>query len=142
MRRFPYFQFPDLKRNNSMEDMNMKNSYRKKIGLELLKIKRHNEFMKIFRMNRWELFLKKIKKGDEYKDPIDYFASLENKKELYRNKNDINNLQNLMYLGVPSKQYRQNIYSLLLDLRKFFDKTREIIFYKPFYFFCESIIRR
>ena len=127
---FPYFQFPDLKRNNSMEDMNMKNSYRKKIGLELLKIKRHNEFMKIFRMNRWELFLKKIKKGDEYKDPIDYFASLENKKELYRNKNDINNLQNLMYLGVPSKQYRQNIYSLLLDLRKFFDKTREIIFNK------------
>ena len=125
---FAYFQFPDLKRNNSLNEMS--NSYRKKLGMELLRIKRHNEFMRLFRENRWYLFLKKIKKGDEYKDPFEYFSNLQDKRLIFKNKKEIDNLQNLMYLGVPSKQYRQVVYSLLLDLTKFFDKTRIILYNK------------
>ena len=125
---FAYFQFSDLKRNNSLDETS--NSYRKKLGFELLRYKRHNEFMKKFSQNRWELFLRKIKKGDEYKEPFDYFASQQDKKVIFKNKNDINNLENLMYLGVPSKQYRQVVYSLLLDLPNFFEKTRIILYNK------------
>ena len=125
---FPFFQFSDLRRNNSSDEMT--NSFRKKIGLDLLRIKRHSEFMKIYRENSWELFLKKIKKGDEFKDPFEYFSFVQDKKTIFKNKNDINNIQDLMYLGVPSKQYREVTYSLLLDLVKFYEKTREIILNK------------
>ena len=125
---FPYFQFSDIKRNNDINDLN--NSYRKKIGLELLRIKKHNEFMQKFRENKWELYLKKIYKEGVYKDPYEYFASFENKKDLFKNRKDIDNLQNLMYSGAPSKSYRQTIYSLLLDLPYFFNKTKEIIYNK------------
>jgi len=45
-------------------------------------------------------------------------------------KNEIDNLQNLMYVGVPSKSYRQVVYSLLLDLPNFFEKTRIILYNK------------
>ena len=125
---FSYFQFSDLRRNNDINNMN--NSYRKKIGLELLKIKRHNEFMKIFRENKWKLYLRQIHKSEEYKDPFEYFKNIPDKKLLFKNKNDMDNLQSLMYLGAPSKEYRQTIYSLLLDLPVFFNKTREIILRK------------
>ena len=125
---FAYFQLSDLRRNNSLDETS--NSYRKKLGAELLKFKRHNEFMKIFTQNRWELFLKKIKKGDEYKDPFEYFSHQQDKRVIFKNKKDINYLENLMYLGVPSKQYRQTVYSLLLDLSNFFEKTRIILYNK------------
>ena len=39
-------------------------------------------------------------------------------------------LENLMYVGVPSKSYRQVVYSLLLDLPSFFEKTRIIVYNK------------
>ena len=125
---FSYFQFSNIRRNNDAE--NLSNSYRKKIGLELLKIKRHNEFMKTFRKNKWELFLKKIYKEGDYKDPFEYFNSIQDKKILFNSQKEIDNLQNLMYVGVPSKSYRQVVYSLLLDLPSFFEKTRIIVYNK------------
>ena len=125
---FSYFQFSNVRRNNDME--NLDNSYRKKLGLELLKIRRHNEFMKIFRENKWELFLKRIYKEGTYKDPFEYFNSIQDKKILFNSKKEIDNLQTLMYVGVPSKSYRQVIYSLLLDLADFFEKTRLYVYNK------------
>ena len=123
---FSYYQFHNLIRNNSMNEMS--NSYRKKLGMELLRIRRHNEFMKKFRENRWELFIKKIQKGNEYKEPFDYFSVIQDKRLIIKNKKDIDNLENLMYLGVPSRQYRQTFYPLLLDLPKFYDETRKILY--------------
>ena len=125
---FTYFQFSNIRRNNDMENLN--NSYRKKLGLELLKIRRHNEFMKKFRKNKWELFLKSIYKEGTYKDEFEYFNSIQDKKILFNSKKEIDNLQNLMYVGVPSKPYREVVYSLLLDLANFFDKTRTIVYNK------------
>ena len=43
---FQYFKISNLKRNNDINDIN--NSYRKKLGLKLLKIQRHEEFMQIY----------------------------------------------------------------------------------------------
>ena len=77
---------------------NLDNSYRKKLGLELLKIRRHNEFMKIFRENKWELFLKRIYKEGTYKDAFEYFNSIQDKKILFNSKKEIDNLQTLMYV--------------------------------------------
>ena len=45
----------------------------------------------------------------------------------YKDKAD--NLNSLMYLGVP-KEYRERVYSLLLDLPKIHEKTRTKIYEK------------
>ena len=125
---FEYFQFADLRRNNDIYDVN--NSYRKKLGLELLRVKRHNEFMKLFRQNRWDLFLNKFNKGQKLNNPIYYLSTISDKNILIKNKEFANYLQNLMYLGVPSAEYRKDIYSALLERTKLSEKTKSIIFEK------------
>ena len=118
---FAYFKLFNLRRNNDKEDIN--NSYRKKLGLRLLKIQKHEKFMKIFRKNKWDLYFKKLSEAKEGIKPYDYFTQIRDKIFLLRKKEDVDNLNKLMYSGV-SPEYREAVYSNLLDLPKLYEETR------------------
>ena len=126
MSNFPYFKISNLRRNNDIYDIN--NSYRKKLGLKLLEIQRHENFMKIFRKNKWDLFFKSLAQGKEV-EPIIFFRGIPDKRYLFKKKEAVDNLNNLMYLGV-SPEYREEVYSLMLDLPNLFEESRTIIFNK------------
>ena len=123
---FNNFNISNLRRNNGTE--NLDNSYRKKLGMNLLKIQRHEKFMQMYRKNRWDLYLKNLNKGKE-KNPLDFFTGIPDKKYLLKRKEDGDNLINMMYLGVVP-EYREQVYSLMLDLPKLYQTTREIVYRK------------
>ena len=109
-----------------MNDIN--NSYRKRLGLKLLKIQRHEKFMQKYSKNRWDKFIKDLAKGkEEGEEPIKFLERIPDKRYLLKNKERADNLNNLMYLGVPN-EYRERVYSLLLDLPKIYEETRTKIF--------------
>ena len=125
MSNFPYFKISNLRRNNDIYDLN--NSYRRQLGLMLLENQRHENFMKIYRKNRWDLYLKDLSKGKEGIKPIDFFTGIPDKVYLLKNRERMDKLNNLMYLGV-APEYREQVYSLLLDLPKLHQETRNKIF--------------
>jgi len=123
---FQYFNFYDIKKNFGIEN----NSFRKEIGLELLKIQRHGEFMQKFREKEWELYLNEINQGENNLRGIDYFMHINNKKILLNDNDQSNKLHNLIYMGIPSSDYRKTIYKTLLEVDNLNDKTRELIYAK------------
>ena len=118
---FVYYKLSNLKRNNDKEDIS--NSYRKKLGLKLLKSHQHEKFMKIYRKNKWDAYLKKITEGFEGTNLIDRFTHIPNKLILLKNKEYGEYLNKCMYTGVPP-EYREAIYTNLLDLPRLLEKTR------------------
>ena len=122
---FPYFKISNLRRNNDIYDIN--NSYRKQLGLMLLENQRHENFMKMYRKNRWDLYLKDLAKGKEGISPIDFFTGIPDKVYLLKNKEATDKLNSLMYLGV-APEYREEVYSIMLDLPKLHEETRTKIF--------------
>ena len=128
MSNFQYFKISNLKRNNDINDIN--NSYRRRLGLKLLKIQRHEKFMQKYGKNRWDKYIKDLAKGkEEGEEPIKFLERIPDKRYLLKYKDKADNLNSLMYLGVP-KEYRERVYSLLLDLPKIHEKTRTKIYEK------------
>ena len=123
---FQFFNFYDIKKNFGNE----KNSFKKEIGLELLKIQRHGLFMQLFRVKEWELYLLEINQGENNLRGIDYFMNINNKKILLNDNEQSNKLHNLIYMGIPSLSYRKSIYTTLLEVNNLFEKTSELIFTK------------
>ena len=124
---FVYFKLSNLKRNNDKEDLS--NSFRKKLGLKLLQSHRHEKFMKIYRKNKWDIYLKKITDGIDGVSLIKKFTHIPDKRKLIKNKQYEDNLNKLMYMGV-TPEYREAIYTNLLDLPKLHEETRKEIFKK------------
>ena len=124
---FIYFKLSNLKRNNSSEDI--KNSFRRKVGLKLLKVQSREKFMEIYRKNKWDAYFKSLLNGKEGIDPHTNFNSISDKKYLFRTKEDGDKLNKLMYIGVHP-EYRASVYSNLLDLPKLYEETRKVIFDK------------
>ena len=127
---FTTFKFYNIKKNYNINDVMNKNTYQRKLGLKLLKIKRHEEFLKEFRQREWDLYLEEIKKGDENLKGIDYFDNIEDKKKLLLDKNEANKLHSLIYLGIPSIEYRKKVYTQLLEINKLYQQTRKILYEK------------
>ena len=128
---FINFKLYNLKRNNSSNEIS--NSFRKKVGLKLLKVQSREKFMEIYRKNKWDAYLKYFKnilnpkENKENLTPYEHFTSINDKIFLFRTKEDGDKLNNLMYLGVHP-EYREGVYSILLDLPKLYEETREVIF--------------
>ena len=123
---FVYFKLSDLKRNNNNKE-EITNSFRKQLGLKLLQSHRHEKFMKIYRKNKWDIYLKKITNDIAGNSLIDKFIHIPSKKRLLINKQYGDNLNKLMYMGV-APEYREAIYANLLDLPKLHEETRKKIF--------------
>mgnify|MGYP006873000002 CR=1 FL=1 len=123
---FQNFNFYNVKKNYGLE----KNSFKKEIGLQLLKIQRHGLFMQLFREKEWELYLNEINQGENNLRGIDYFMNINNKKILLNDKEQSNKLHNLIYMGIPSLVYRKSIYKTLLEVDNLFERTRELIYQK------------
>ena len=123
---FSSFKFYNIRKNYEIGHLS-KNSYRKKLGLKLLKAKRHEEFMHEFRKSEWDIYLDNIKKGEENLKGLDYYRSIIDKKILLNNENDPNKLHNLIYMGIPSLEYRKVIYTTLLEVINLYHKTKEIL---------------
>ena len=107
---FSNFNYNDLKINFD--------SYKKKLGLKLLKIKRHEEFMKIFRESEWDIYMNKIKDINKGRD----FSKI-SKSSLIKENNDVNTFHNLIYLGIHP-EYRKNIYRKILKIDELVIKTK------------------
>ena len=122
---FGNYNISNLRRNNEVDDTS--NTYRKQLGKSLLKIVRHEKFMKMYRKNKWDLYLKKISKGKEGIKPIDYFTRIPDKKYILKSKEDGDNLNKIMYLGV-TPEFREQVYSLMLDLPKLHEETRKKVY--------------
>ena len=120
---FQFFNFYNIKKNFGIG----KNSFKKEIGLELLKIQRHGAFMQLFREKEWELYLNEINQGENNLRGIDYFMNINNKKILLNDNEQSNKLHNLIYMGIPSLIYRKSIYKTLLEVNNLFEKTIELI---------------
>ena len=135
---FSEFKFYNLRRNNGKYNLN--HSYRKKLGFGLLKIKKHEKFMKIFRENEWKIYLdewiqilKELNENNNYEinnpeDALEYIAKIPGKKYLLKNKKFGDKLRNLIYMGIPSPEYREVFYINLLDLPEYYKKTKDIIY--------------
>ena len=108
---FSNFNFCDVKKNFDKNIDN--NSYRKKLGLKLLKIKRHEEFMKLFRKREWDIY---ISRRNDFNNISKY--------SLIKEKNDVNTFHSLIYLGIPP-EYREDIYRKILEIDNLVNKTRE-----------------
>ena len=126
---FSSFQFYNIKKNYIMTQNN-KNSYRKKIGLKLLSAQRHGKFLDLFKEKEWDLYLEQINKGEENLKGIDYFKNIKDKKILLNNKDEANRLHSLIYMGIPSLEYRKVIYLTLLEITTLYEKTRQIVYDK------------
>ena len=121
--QFSSFKFYDIKKNFEGHY-----SYKRKLGLKFLTITRHEKFMQVFRQREWDLYLYKISKGDL--KGINYFMNINDKKILLNNKNEANKLHDLIFMGIPSLEYRKVIYTTLLETGKLYEKTRELLFQK------------
>ena len=127
---FSSFKFYNLKKNyNIINDIN-KNVYQKKLGLKLLRTQIHERFMQEFRQKEWEIYLEEINKGQQNLKGIEYYKNIKEKKILLKDKNKANKLHSLIYIGIPSVEYRKIIYSTLLEINKLYQKTREVLFEK------------
>ena len=117
----PYFSSFNF--YNSKKDFE---NYKNKLGKKLLKYKRHEEFMKIFRQKEWDNYLIDKKKDNQI--TIDeYLDNLPDKKEFIENEDDLTTFYNLIYVGIPSKNFRNKIYNWLLDTKQLYEKTRTIL---------------
>ena len=123
---FSLFKFFNIRKNYSIGHMN-NNSYRKKLGLKLLKTQRHEKFLHYFSQIEWDIYLDNIKKGEENLKGIDYYKTIIDKKILLDNKNEANKLHNLIYMGIPSLEYRKVVYSTLLEIINLYNKTVEVL---------------
>ena len=88
---FSSFKFCNIRKNYDIGYMSF-NSYRRKLGLKLLKAQRHEKFMHEFRQKEWDFYLENIKKGEDNLKGIDYYKSIIDKKILL--KNEANKLHN------------------------------------------------
>ena len=111
------FNSDDIKKN--FEPNIDSNSYRKKLGLKLLKIKRHEEFMKVFRESEWKIYKNYIKKINRGRD----FSNI-SKFSLIKENNDVSTFHSLIYLGIPPEN-RKNIYRKILKIDDLIEKTKE-----------------
>ena len=119
---FSSFDFCNIIKNYD----NSENSYKKKLALKLLKINRHENFMKEFRKVEWELYMNRINKGEKGMDNIVYIQNNSDKKAYIENENDSKTLRDLIYLGIPNK-YRITFYNSFLETHKLYEKTREVL---------------
>ena len=117
---FYSFDYRDIRKNFS-QDINT-NTYRKELALKLLRIRRHDEFMKIFCEKEWKLFFKKLDQNSETIDAIEQIS----KYTLIKTSEISNVFHKLVYLGIPMK-YRLRIYKYLLQINELFDKTYKIL---------------
>ena len=124
--KFSSFKFYNIRKNYNKDQT--QNSYRKKLGLKLLKIQRHENFLKIFRQTEWDLYLEEINKEENNLRGIDNFKNIPDKKLLLNNKDEANKLHSLIYTGIPSLEYRKYIYNTLLEINNLYEKTRDILY--------------
>ena len=122
---FSGFQFFNIKKNFDNEP----NPYKRKLAFKLLKNKRHEEFMKIFREKEWDLYMKKFFKEDEGVSYIQYIENNSDKNVYAKNKDDSKALRDLIYLGIP-QNYRMSFYKSFLETKKLYSTTRDEIFNK------------
>ena len=122
---FNTFDFNDIRKNYDDYD---ENSYKKKLALKLLKIKRHEDFMRLFRENEWVLYMNHMNKGEE-RMTNDTYIKNSDKNAFIENENDSKILRNLIYLGIPN-DYRILFYKSFLEVRKLYEKTREALYQK------------
>ena len=101
---FKDFDFSGLKKNFDL--------YRKKLGLKLLEIKRHEEFMKQFRKSEWDI----------YKNAQIDFNNI-SKYNFIEENNDVNTFHSLIYLGIHP-EYREIIYRKILEIDELVKKTK------------------
>ena len=114
------FKFYNIKKNFG-------DYYKEKLALKLLKNKRHEDFMKIFREKEWNLYMNKINKGEKGMSGIQYIQTNPDKKEYVGNVEDSKALRDLIYLGIP-QNYRLIFYKSFLETNKLYSKTREKIY--------------
>ena len=127
---FSSFKFYNIKKNyNIINDIN-KNAYQKKLGLKLLRTQIHERFMQEFRQKEWEIYLEEINNDQQDLKGIEYYKNIKEKKILLKDKKEANKLHSLIYIGIPSVEYRKIIYSTLLEINKLYQKTREVLFEK------------
>ena len=123
---FSTFKFFNIKKNYDINQINQ-NSYRRKLALKLLEIQRHEKFLQMFRKKEWDIYLDEINKGEDNLKGIDYYKNIQEKTILLNNKDEANKLHSLIYMGIPSVEYRKAIYYTLLEINKIFQKTSEIL---------------
>ena len=119
---FQFFNFNNIKKNFGRDN----NPFKKELGLKLLKIQRHGLFLQLFRVKEWELYLNEIK-GENTLSGIDYFKDIKDKRILLNDKIQAKKLHNLIYIGIPSLEYREIIYTILLEIDKLYDETKTLI---------------
>ena len=124
---FASFKYYNIRKNYDINEINQ-NSYRRKLGLKLLKIQRHERFLEEFREKEWNLYLNQINKNNNDVKGIDYFMNIQDKKILLSNRNEANKFHTLIYTGIPSLEYRKVIYATLLEMNNLYQKTREILY--------------
>ena len=124
---FSKFKFYNLRKNYDKDHINP-NSYRRKLGLKLLKIQRHERFLEEFREKEWDLYLNQINKNNNDLKGIDYFMNIPDKRILLNNKQDANKFHTLIFTGIPNLEYRKVIYATLLEINNLYQKTRELLF--------------
>ena len=95
------------------------NSYKKKAGIKLLKLERHQKFLKEYTESEWQIFYKKNNYGIG-----DDFSNL-TKENLLKNKKETDELYNLIFLGIPNKEKREIFYKIFLDIDDLYKKTKE-----------------
>ena len=115
---FSSFKFYDSKKNFEI--------YKKKLGKKLLKYRAHEEFLKIFRNSEWEIYINKMNK-DIRKTSYQYLENIPDKKVLIENEDETKTLYNLIYEGIPTKEYRNIIYNMFLETKKLYEETKNIL---------------
>ena len=117
---FSPFKFYNIIKNFDKD----KNPYKEKLALKLLKIRRHEKFMKIFREKEWNLYFNNMNRGKL--SVQQYIGDISDKKIYIENHKDPNRIRELIYLGIP-QEYRVYLYNSFLETDQLYRKTRELL---------------
>ena len=120
---------PDFIKMNTTNDINIhSNTYKKKIGLTLLRNKKRVEFNKIFANTEWLNFFRLLLKNPNLpfsEDIFDFYPK--DRSKIFSNEKLLNNFKNIIYFGIPHKFGREKTWEFLLEVDKLHEKTKEKI---------------
>ena len=101
----------------------VKSECKKKFVYKFLKNQKHEKVLEQFRESEWNNYFKK-----HHFDNGDNFGNIK-KEELTRNKKVTDELYNLIFLGIPSKEKREIFYKIFLDINELVKITKQRIEY-------------
>ena len=101
------------------------NTYKKKIGLALLRNKKRVNFNKEFAEYEWINFFKILLNNQNLQNSEDIFEYPIDNKKIFSNEKLLSKFKNLIYLGIPHKHGRIKTWEFLLEIDKIHNKTKE-----------------